>query len=171
MQKLHNLTGKRFNYVVALEFSGWRVHPAGNRTAMWKFRCDCGKVFLAQAGNYRSGQSKSCGCKKAEFNSKAHIKHGHWVGGRPSRLLAVWTGMKLRCNTPSCTGYEHYGGRGIKVLWESFEKFVEDMGDSWVDGLTIERIDNDGHYCKDNCKWSTASEQALNRRPRKASNG
>lgn len=80
------------------------------------------------------------------------------------RLYATWKSMRTRCNNPRTSSYKYYGGKGIKVCerWDSFSAFLEDMSPSYVEGLTLDRIDNLGNYCKDNCKWSTHSEQTSN---------
>ena len=82
-----------------------------------------------------------------------------------SAIYGIWQGMKGRCNRPTCNGYERYGGRGISYCdkWSAFQGFFEDMGDSFEEGLSLDRLDNDLDYCKDNCKWSTIKEQALNK--------
>jgi hypothetical protein len=76
----------------------------------------------------------------------------------------VWAAIKYRCLNPSSKSYKDYGGRGIKILWQSYEEFRRDMGPTYVRGLFLERIDNNGHYCKDNCKWESRKQQAMNRR-------
>lgn len=78
--------------------------------------------------------------------------------------LHSYRDAKRRCNVPKCNVYKHYGGRGIKFLWPSFEAFKEDMGSSWFEGATLDRIDNNGHYCKENCRWVTQAEQKRNTR-------
>lgn len=95
------------------------------------------------------------------------IKHGHCSGGL-SKTYICWTLMLRRCTNPNDQDYPNYGGRGITIdpIWRvSFQKFLDDMGEV-PKGLTLDRKDCNGNYCKDNCKWSTASEQALNRRMR-----
>lgn len=77
-----------------------------------------------------------------------------------------WFDMKRRCNNSSRKEYPRYGGRGISYdpKWESYKSFWEDMGETYAEGLTLDRVDNNGNYCKDNCKWSTMKEQQNNRR-------
>lgn len=87
--------------------------------------------------------------------------HGH----KSSPEYHSWNMMRARCNIPGTTGFEYYGGRGIKVCkrWDSFLNFLEDMGNKPEQKYTIDRLDNDGDYSKDNCKWSTRTEQSRNR--------
>lgn len=87
-----------------------------------------------------------------------HGKHGH-------RLYTVWQGMKARCNRKSCNGYERYGGAGIRVCpsWNSFEGFLADMEDSYKEGLQLDRIDGEGDYTPENCRWVTTSQQCRNK--------
>lgn len=80
------------------------------------------------------------------------------------KLYCTWRGMNTRCKNPNDKRWKHYGGRGIKVLWLSFREFYNDMRSSYQPGLQIDRIDSNGNYCKDNCRWVTAEQQQNNKR-------
>lgn len=95
-------------------------------------------------------------------NGSQHlIKHGK----SKTKIYNLWRAMKDRCQNPKNAAYKNYGGRGIKVCesWNDFSNFYADMGEPGY-GLTLDRIDNDGNYCKDNCQWTGRSEQSLNKR-------
>ncbi len=99
---------------------------------------------------------------------KGYFKTGQPIfkthGMSSERFYTIWKGMKQRCLDKNSSEYFRYGGRGIRLEWNSFEEFKRDMYESYQDGLTIDRIDNEANYCKKNCKWSTPKEQANNRR-------
>lgn len=92
-------------------------------------------------------------------------RHGHSRRGRASRVYHVWQAMRGRCSRPSDTSFPHYGARGIQVCerWQTFELFLADMGEPPVVGMELDRIDGDGHYTPENCRWTT---KATNRRNR-----
>jgi hypothetical protein len=115
------------------------------------------------AGSLRSGTSRSCGCLKNERAVEVHTKHGHSSRGAITREYRIYRGIVQRCDNPKNKDYHNYGGRGIKNMWVSFTDFLKDMGPC-PHGMTIERIDNDGNYCKGNCVWVTHLTQQSNRR-------
>lgn len=148
--------GQKYSRLLAIEFS----HVGKHREAHWKFRCDCGNEIVTFANAVRTGQSKSCGCTRTE----AKIKHGR--AGTP--VYVTWGNMLRRCYDERSRSYGYYGGRGITVCerWKTFENFLQDMGGRPGNEYSIDRIDNDGNYEPGNCRWSTAKQQAMNRRPK-----
>lgn len=97
-----------------------------------------------------------------------HDYHGHSKNRTMSPTYISWYGMKARCLNPNHSRYQYYGGRGIKVCdrWLIFKNFLEDMGIR-LNGMTLERVNNDGNYEPSNCKWATWSEQMNNQSKRK----
>ena len=126
-------------------------------------KCDCGTEREVVVGNLRSGLTTSCGCWKNEKTSKRRKKHGF----SKTTMYHRYRSMIRRCYDPLNREFQNYGGRGIKVCnrWlESVENYIEDMGFPPFDTASVDRINNDGGYSKENCRWATKTEQNLNRR-------
>ncbi len=159
-----DLTGQRFGRLVVLRY----LYSQHGRRPVWLCHCDCGKQKELLGDYLNRGQTQSCGCLQRELSrerGQKRIAHGHGRRNQQSPTYQSWYSMKQRCLNPKHGRYKDWGGRGIKVCgrWLNFENFLSDMGVRPA-GKTIDRIDNDGDYGLDNCKWSTSKEQSNNRR-------
>lgn len=136
------------------------------RAAAWLCVCACGQQKTLKGQDLKRQRTGSCGCAKRS-RLLSTTRHGHATKGHLSRTYRSWLAMRQRCLNPRTAGFEHYGGRGIRVCaeWASFDAFLADMGERPA-RRSIDRIDVDGDYEPANCRWATQSEQNANRRPR-----
>lgn len=142
----------------------------GPRQGILLVKCDCGNETKVKRAYFLNGNTKSCGCWKRESAKNRFTKHGevkHIDGRRiASKEYRAWQNLKNRCLNQKAHDYAYYGGRGITLdeSWLDFNVFLEDMGRSPTPAMTIERIDGDKGYSKDNCIWVDRKTQSRNRK-------
>lgn len=153
-----DLTGKIFGRLTVLNREG---SDKDNRP-LWKCLCECGEITIKKGNLLRRGETKSCRCFLIEKNKERAISNKRKV---PNTLLSVYTNMKRRCYNSKDISYPRYGGRGITVCerWlNSYENFYNDMINGYNCIYQIDRIDNNGNYCKENCRWVTQEQNIQN---------
>lgn len=150
---MENLNGKTFGSWYVLD-----AHERRGHNIVWLCRCVCGKEKYVPGYELKNGHSKSCGCQR-----RSRLKHGM----TDTKLYNVWYAMRERCRTKSTTAWYRYGGRGISVCdeWDDFKVFYKwAIENGYQEGLTLDRIDNDGNYEPSNCRWISMKKQCQNRR-------
>ena len=164
MGKLIDLTGQRFGRLVVLA----RAENKGSKV-QWLCKCDCGGSIIVRGCQLKNGGTRSCGCLHRENTEMLNRRKLSQTDGRSkTRIYRVWIGMRNRCNNPNNYDYKNYGGRGIKVCkeWEmSFDSFrIWANSHGYQENLTIDRIDVNGNYCPENCRWVSLAVQHRNQR-------
>jgi hypothetical protein len=160
------MVGRRFGRLVVQA-------PARDESGVlvWNVLCDCGTRTTARGHHLRAGRSRSCGCLKREVTASrnaARARHGEARSAGPrSAEYGAWTSMIARCERRGWRDFRHYGGRGIRVCerWRrSYEAFLADMGRRPSPEHSLDRINVNGHYEPENCRWATRTEQRHNQR-------
>lgn len=162
MAKFKDLINQKFTKLLVIAETVGRDKTG---SVIWLCKCDCGKEIKAVSYMLIRGDVKSCGCLSMEKTKERFTTHKM----SQTKVYKVWNSMLQRCQNPNIKNYNDYGGRGIRVCekWQIFEGFWEDMGSTFQKGLSIDRIDNDKGYSKENCHWTTRLEQNNNQRMRK----
>lgn len=157
---IKNLIGLKFNRLTVIEYVSYSKYLC---------LCDCGNTIIVSSADLKSGHTKSCGCYKKESSQNNHLKKH---GLSKERVYRIWKGMKSRCYNAQNIEFNIYGGRGIKICDEWKNNFVNfynwSMSNGYLDNLTIDRIDVNGNYEPNNCRWISLNAQQRNRRAKRS---
>lgn len=157
-KKRIEMEGERYGRLLVIKYSGNKGSKAS-----WLCLCNCGNRTVVVSSNLRNGHTQSCGCLMVERTLETNITHGNFLEGKQTRLYAIWAGIKRRCLNSNVKIFKYYGGHGIKLCksWMAFENFRDwAIIHGYAENLSIDRVNNDGDYCPENCRWITRSENA-----------
>lgn len=153
-----DLAGKQFGRLTVIKYAGSK-----NYRTLWLCKCECGKEKIVKSSDLTRGATKSCGCLRDEYVKNQAQMYPADV--RIKRLRYIWHGMIRRCYDPRHNCYHRYGERGITVCdeWKDYVVFARwSLANGYADDLSIDRINNDGNYGPDNCRWVTMKKQHNN---------
>ena len=167
MATVINLTGQVFDRLTVLEY----------KNGKWECLCSCGNKTSATGGNLRAGNKRSCGCLQKEINKTLGVrlaaKYNTSHGMRHHPIYRLWNNIMTRCYNKNYARFADWGGRGIQVCkeWHSVKNFIQwCQNNGWDDTMQIDRKDNDGDYCPENCRFVPPSTNMANQRPIRSNN-
>ena len=162
------MIGKRFGRLLVV---GREIVPNKRKVYEWVCVCDCGNIISVEGHKLRNGNTRSCGCLKIDLLRQRSTKYEV----KNSRIYHIWQNMKQRCTNNNHPAFPYYGGRGIVVCEDWFNNFdafqLWALSNGYEEGLTIDRVNNNGNYEPSNCRWVTMAVQNTNKRNNKISGG
>ena len=165
--KIIDLTGKKFGFLTVINLANTKNRNNGGKEYYWLCKCDCGNEKIIRGSTLKNGATQSCGCKQKEIAIAVNTKHNK----ANTKLYKIFFSMKQRCLNSKNKAYKHYGARGINIYQDwlnNFENFYNwAINNGYKEGLSIDRIDVNGNYEPENCRWVTMNEQTKNTRHNK----